>query len=109
MLVDINFLPKKEKKRSLYLIVLILFILLISAASFYMWHLYSNQMEIKQKLQTELDNVKVEKVTLETKIKESNSQNTVDKLTTAIEWANNQHTSTYSLLRNIASLLPERG
>ena len=53
-----------------------------------MWHLYSNQMEIKQKLQTELNNVKVEKVTLETKIKESNRQDAVTKLTTAIQWAN---------------------
>ena len=109
MLVDINLLPKKEKKKSIYLLIMLLLIVVMAAASYYLWHLYSDQLETKQKLQTELTNVKVEKTALETKAAEPDQNDTVNKLTAAVQWANNQQSSTYSLLRNIASLLPERG
>lgn len=109
MLVDINLLPKKEKKKSSYILLIILFLIVLAGAGFYMWRQYSLQMETKQKLQTELNNVKIEKVTIETKAKESTSNDAATQLQAAIKWANDNQSSTYSLLQNISSLLPERG
>ena len=107
MLISIYYLKKKNKLS--YILFLILFFIVIVAAGYYLWRQYSYQMETKQKLQTELNNVKIEKVTLETAAKESTSNDAVTQLQAAIQWANDNQSSTYSLLQNISSLLPERG
>ena len=60
---------------------MLLLIVVMAAASYYLWHLYSDQLETKQKLQTELTNVKVEKTALETKAAEPDQNDTVNKLT----------------------------
>lgn len=109
MLVDINLLPKKEKKKSYIWLFFIVFIAIVALGSVYFFHLYSNQLATKQKLQTQLTNVKVEKVTLESKAMKSESENAEEKLTAAIKWADENQYSTYSFLRKISSLLPERG
>ena len=109
MLVDINLLPKKEKNKSSYLLLLLLFIIILAVASFYLWRQYNNQLESKQKLEAQLANVKVEKVTIESKAKASTSNDAASQLTAAIKWADENQYSTYSLLKKITALLPERG
>lgn len=109
MLVDINLLPEKERKHLPYILFLIFFLIVLAAAGFYMWQQYNSQLSVIQKLQTELANAKVEKVTMETKAKESNSNNAAAQLEAAVKWANDNQSSTYTLLQNISSLLPERG
>lgn len=109
MLVDINLLPKKEKKKSYVWLFFILFLAVVALGSVYLFQLYNNQLATKQKLQSELTNLKVEKVTLESKAMKSESENAEEKLTAAIKWADENQYSTYSFLGKISSLLPERG
>jgi type IV pilus assembly protein PilN len=109
MLVDINLLPKKEKKKSSLWLFLVLILLVVGLVGFYMWQMYNKQVETKNELEAKLTNVKVEEVTIESKAAKPDRNDAVDKLKTAIQWANENQSSTYSLLRNISSLLPTRG
>ncbi|MFD2446224.1 PilN domain-containing protein [Bacillus sp. CGMCC 1.16607] len=109
MLIDINLLPKKEKKNfSLsIMLALLIFIFLIGAiASFYYGSVLKNEsLELEKKINQLDENLKVEQAQVE-KVQATNS---VVELKNAVDWAQNYPIKSVPVLQHLTSLLPERG
>jgi type IV pilus assembly protein PilN len=109
MLVEINLLPKKEHRKSSQLIIAAITLLLIAitiSIIFLQGSSYENKMkQVDQKISNlqKLNNLQQEKLA------EENAGNSVIKLQEAVQWAEKYPVQTVPIVRNIISLLPERG
>ncbi|UYZ20930.1 hypothetical protein [Mesobacillus jeotgali] len=109
MLVEINLLPKKEHRKSSQLIIAaitILFIAITFSIIYLQGSSYENEMkQVDQKISNlqKLNNLQQEKLA------EENAGNSVIKLQEAVQWAEKYPVQTVPIVRNIISLLPERG
>lgn len=109
MLVEINLLPQREPKKIVFLVVLSsLLAIMALVGMFYFWQIHLTSNEIAS-----LDR----QITMTEKVAETNnkqtitveSQSSVSKLKSAIDWANNYPIQTIPVMRELTSLLPERG
>ena len=109
MLVEINLLPKKERRKSSQLIIAATILILIAitiSIIYFQGRSYGNEMElIDKKISTlqKLNNVQQEKLA------EENAGNSVIKLQEAVQWIEQYPVQTVPIMQNIISLLPERG
>ncbi|MFT9599052.1 hypothetical protein [Mesobacillus sp.] len=109
MLVEINLLPKKERRKSSQLIIAAIILILIAitiSIIYFQGRSYGNEMElIDKKISTlqKLNNVQQEKLA------EENAGNSVIKLQEAVQWIEQYPVQTVPIMQNIISLLPERG
>lgn len=109
MLVEINLLPKKEHRKSSQLIIAaitIMFIAITFSIIYLQGSSYENEMkQVDQKISNlqKLNNLQQEKLA------EENAGNSVIKLQEAVQWAEKYPVQTVPIVRNIISLLPERG
>jgi Tfp pilus assembly protein PilN len=109
MLVDINLLPKKEpKKFGLIIPFVLLFILIMLVAVYYYFQISS--------IKTDIDSVDkqistVRRITAQEseKMNKTQSTNSVTQLKNGIEWADSYRIQSVPVMRELTSLLPERG
>ncbi|MGM0830463.1 MAG: hypothetical protein ACQEU4_19765 [Bacillota bacterium] len=108
-LIDINLLPEKEKKSSVFLygmtIILILFI--VSCLIFF-FSLRSIQTETERTLGNNSQTEQLIEVQ-QTKLLDSESTGGAKKLEETVEWMNNYPIETVPVLNKLISLLPPRG
>ncbi|WP_421380196.1 PilN domain-containing protein [Bacillus salacetis] len=109
MLIDINLLPKKERKRRLpvYIAIGTLCITLLGTA-----FLLINTQISQQKLDNltkDLDMKKEFRLQQETAVSNVESSDGAQQLQTAVQWAEQYPIDTVPVLEHLTSLLPERG
>lgn len=109
MLVEINLLPQKEPRKFAFFVTLAgIVVILLLAGSYYYFQISS--------VKSDIDSVNRE-VTMTKKIREAaekknttaESSTSVTKLKSAIEWAHTYPIQTIPVMRQLTSLLPERG
>ena len=109
MLVDINLLPEKEKKRSSVLIPVFLILLLaIAGIGAFLWlQAKKNEIEaIESRLRT---TVQLRETLEMTQNEPKGDEEDVKQLNDAIVWAEGKKMKTVPILKHLISLLPERG
>ncbi|WP_462412381.1 PilN domain-containing protein [Neobacillus sp. Marseille-QA0830] len=109
MLVEINLLPQKEQTKSSLLIVLIGFLLIFIFAGVYYYFQISSVKSDITAVDREITVTQKLRAAEEKKLQDSASTDSVSKLKTAIEWANTYPIQTIPVMRQLTSLLPERG
>jgi hypothetical protein len=110
MLVEINLLPQKERRKKAFVIALSSLLgLLIFISGAYIWQISSTKSDIKA-----IDN----RLTLLEKATELSGDNntqtpasseSVSLLKNAVDWADNYPLQTVPVMKHMTSLLPERG
>ncbi|WP_442595252.1 PilN domain-containing protein [Neobacillus sp. D3-1R] len=109
MLIDINLLPKKEKKNFSVAIILsllsVLFIIGTSLTFYYGFVLKSQAQQLSLKNQQVTESLRQEQEQVEM----AQSTNSVVELKKAVEWAQSYPIKSVPVLQHLTSLLPERG
>lgn len=109
MLVEINLLPQKEPgKRALFILIAGLLFIMMLVGVYYFWQIHS----IKSQVESVDKQIAIMKRVEEQKNNQSitvDSANSVTQLKTAVEWANSYPIQTVPVMRQLTSLLPERG
>ncbi|MGE7119987.1 hypothetical protein ACQKIC_07230 [Peribacillus sp. NPDC046944] len=110
MLVDINLLPKKEKRNPRFFIYLIfLLILALAAGTLFYWQ-YSLQSDRIRSMDKQILQVREATATVEQNmINTQKSGNSVTELHSIIDWADTFPIDTVFVLNQLTFLLPERG
>ncbi|OEH91458.1 hypothetical protein [Bacillus solimangrovi] len=109
MLVDINLLPKKEKKNYSQILFLILFIIIIVIGAilfFLKYQFVTSEIEEKDAILIDIE-ISIETVQQKQLTKETG--NTALQLQKAIDWVEDVPIPTVFFMDHIVSLLPERG
>ena len=110
MLVDINLLPKKEKRNPRFFIYLILLLLVGLAAGVLFYWQYSIQKDRIETLDKQILQVREATATVEQNLfNKQNSGNSSTELNNVIKWADTFPIDTVYVLQQMTSLLPERG
>ncbi|WP_456273876.1 PilN domain-containing protein [Bacillus sp. AK031] len=109
MLIDINLLPKKERKRRLPVYIAFgALILTLLGAAFLLLQTQLSQNELDN-LAKDLEMKKEYRLQQETAINSIESSDGLEQLQTAVEWAEQYPIETVPVLEHLTSLLPERG
>ena len=110
MLVDINLLPKKEKRNPRFFVYLILlFLIALAAGALFYWQ-YSLQKDRIQTIDKQILQVREATATVEQNLfNKRKSGNSTTELQSVIEWADTFPIDTVFVLQNLTTLLPERG
>ncbi len=109
MLVEINLLPQKEPKKYNFLIVISSFLVLfLLIGGLYYWQTHSIKDQLSS-LDRQISMTKKITQKQEQASKTVESTNSVNQLKSAIEWANDYPIQTIPVMRQLTSLLPERG
>lgn len=109
MLVEINLLPKRERKSQLIplLSIVVAMLLIVGATTFYVI-VQRMEQQITQ-LKTELDQTKALRIAEEEKQKTKTNASVGAQLQEAIRWAEQYPVHTVALLHELIERLPERG
>ncbi|OOE05677.1 pilus assembly protein PilN [Anoxybacillus kestanbolensis] len=109
MLVEINLLPKRERKsRLLPLLLIVAAVLLLVGATTFYFVIQHMEQQISQ-LKTELDQTKALRIAEEEKQSAGTSASVGAQLQEAIQWAEQYPVHTVALLHELIERLPERG
>lgn len=109
MLVEINLLPKRERKsRLLPLLLIVAAVLLLVGATTFYFVIQHMEQQISQ-LKTELDQTKALRIAEEEKQKTKTNASVGAQLQEAIQWAEQYPVHTVALLHELIERLPERG
>lgn len=109
MLVEINLLPKKEAKKSAFLLIVVLTVVLLgilSAILFFQGR--SMEMEMRT-VDKEIESIQKLNALQQDQLAGSAEKNSAKKLKAAVNWVGQYSVETVPLLRNVIVLLPERG
>ncbi|MBM7691927.1 type IV pilus assembly protein PilN [Peribacillus deserti] len=109
MLVDINLLPKKEKRNPLQLILLSSIFAVLIVLAVLTWYVYSAQILERDQLKEQLHNTQSVRGKLEQQTVSQEDGSSVEKLTEAIQWAEDYPFPVSALMKDLTALLPERG
>jgi type IV pilus assembly protein PilN len=109
MLIDINLLPQKERKRRLpvYIAIAVLCITLLVSA-FLIIYTQISQLKLDN-LTKELEMKKEFRIQQEAAVSSVESSDGAQQLQTAVQWAEEYPIDTVPVLEHLTSLLPERG
>jgi Tfp pilus assembly protein PilN len=109
MLVDINLLPKKERKRFGFIIpIALLFILIMLVAVYYYYQISSIKTNIDS-ADKQISTVRRITAQESEKMNKTQSTDSVTQLKNGIEWADSYRIQSVPVMRELTSLLPERG
>lgn len=109
MLVEINLLPQKERKKFAFFMVLAgLLALFLLTGAFYFYQISSMNKNIEG-VNSEIAMTQKIREKEEAKNQSVESSSSVTQLKSAIEWANTYPIHTIPVMRHLTSLLPERG
>lgn len=109
MLVDINLLPKKEEKNKTLLVLAITFAAILLAEVFFIFWLsksYENQIANLDQRIASTENLIAAEQQKRVTAEEADS---VTKLASTVQWAQEYPVKTIPVLQKLTSLLPERG
>jgi Tfp pilus assembly protein PilN len=109
MLIEINLLPQKERKKYQLLFVLIFLVLIFLIASVYYYFQIDST---KTNISSLEKQILVAKRIEENRNKQTNTietNNSITQLKNAVDWANNYPIKTIPVMKYLVSLLPERG
>ncbi|MDQ0214546.1 type IV pilus assembly protein PilN [Oikeobacillus pervagus] len=109
MLVDINLLPEKEtrSKSVLYiLLVLILLAIILVVTNFILIQTKKSDLAL---LESKIKTAEQLRTALESSVENDESENSVEKLNEAVEWAESKRIRTVPVLQHLIELLPKRG
>ena len=109
MLIDINLLPRKERKSLVTLIITAGLIVLFIVGSIFLFINYQSTKSELKSLKTQLQTTSQLKAIQEQKLAGINATSAVDELKTTIDWTEKLPVSSVTLLKHLTSLLPERG
>ncbi len=109
MLVDINLLPEKQKKK--YSVISIIALLLVCAAlvAIFLFYQYEQVRQQANIVQKQIQDTKMLRLMKEQKLTEYTSSSAVSELDGAISWTEDLPIPTVFLIRHLSGLLPERG
>ena len=109
MLVEINLLPKKERKtRGLLLIILASMFLSLICVIFYFWQYQSNQSvlnALEQDYEAVAQTIEME----QQRVVNQEDSNSVNQLMEKVKWADQYPVKSVPLLKHLNGFLPERG
>ena len=109
MLVEINLLPKKERKnRGVLLIILSSLLLGILCGILYFWQYQTYQSQInalEQEYEAIMQTIEVE----QERVVNLEDSNSVNQLAEKVKWADQYPVKSIPLLRHLIGFLPERG
>lgn len=109
MLIDINLLPKKEKKNfslSIMMILLAVLFFIGTGLSFYYGNsLKSEAEQLSAKISQVNENLRLE----QEEVAKVQATNSLQELKQAVEWADTYPIKSVPVLQHLTSLLPERG
>ncbi|WP_409251519.1 PilN domain-containing protein [Bacillus sp. SCS-153A] len=109
MLIDINLLPQKERKRRLPVYIgLAALILTLLGTGFLLIHTHLSQQELEN-ITKNLEMKKEYRLQQEIAVNNIESSDGVEQLHTAVQWAEQYPIDTVPVLEHLTSLLPERG
>lgn len=109
MLVEINLLPKKERRKSATIVISASFLLIILfTAIFFYWKFQSIDNQITT-LTTEISQTQQLTAIEQEKVTSFESSDSVDQLKSSIDWANEYLILSVPVMRHLTALLPERG
>lgn len=109
VLIEINLLPKKERKSLSSIIIVIISLLILFIGSIYIIFNYQTAKVEVDSLNNELKTTEQLRAIQEQKLTDITSTNAVDQLKTTIDWVQGLPISTVALLEHLTSILPERG
>ncbi|WP_409301951.1 PilN domain-containing protein [Peribacillus sp. SCS-155] len=109
MLVEINLLPKKEPKSFGFMLVMIVIAALSAALATVFYIQYKVQTENVQTLEGQINSTKEIAAIEQQKITDFESSNSAVELENMVTWAKDYPIDTVLVLRQLISLLPERG
>lgn len=109
MLIDINLLPQKERKRRMpvYIAIAALSITILGTA-FLLVHTQLSHQELEN-ITKDLEMKKEFRLQQETAVNNIESSDGLEQLHTAVQWAEQYPIDTVPVLEHLTSLLPERG
>ncbi|EKN65860.1 fimbrial assembly family protein [Neobacillus bataviensis LMG 21833] len=109
MLVEINLLPQKKPKKLSFIISLSsIVVVMILVGAYYLWQINATKSEVAS-LDRQIAMTKKIAQKEEQNSQTVDSSNSVSQLKNAIEWANEYPIQTIPVMRQLTSLLPERG
>ena len=109
MLVEINLLPRKEKRNSAFILaVSILASFFLIAACLFIWKVYTID---QQASQISRETARTEQITTKQQksVSAFESSDSITKLETSADWVKKYPIKTVPLLRILTAMLPERG
>ncbi|WP_052352843.1 PilN domain-containing protein [Neobacillus dielmonensis] len=109
MLVEINLLPQKEQRNSSLLFILIGFLVIFLFAGVYYYFQISSVKSDITAVNREITATQKIRAAEEKKLQDTASTDSASKLKSAIEWADTYPIQTIPVMRQLTSLLPERG
>lgn len=109
MLVEINLLPKKERKSMLALVISVLVVSLLFFSTVGMFYYYTIVKEDLNNLNIQLDQKKALRIMHEKTLQSQEGSASIEDLENKINWVENQRISTVLLLTSFVERLPERG
>lgn len=108
MLVEINLLPQKQRKRSTSFRIVLLLLLTFLICSFLLyWQVQRYNHQINQ-IQADISNYEQSIATIQQEVNVE-STNSYVELSNAVEWSTKYPIKSVSVLKHLTSLLPERG
>lgn len=109
MLIDINLLPRKERRSLATIIITLGLILLFILGSIFVFVNYQSTKSELKSIKNQLQTTSQLRAIQEQKLTEINATTGVDELKSTIEWTEKLPVSSVTLLKHLTSLLPERG
>lgn len=109
MLVEINLLPQKERKKFAFFMVLAGFLALFLLTGAYYFFQINTMKKNIEGVDREITMTQKLREKEEAKNQSVESSSSVTQLKSAIEWANTYPIHTIPVMRHLTSLLPERG
>jgi len=109
VLVDINLLPQKEKKRSWGLLGFIIGAALLISVTIAAWFYFQSQVDKLDQLKAELSTNQQLRQVYENQQNQARNVTPATELQQAVTWAESNQKETYLLLDEVTALLPERG
>ncbi|WP_100373638.1 PilN domain-containing protein [Bacillus sp. FJAT-45037] len=108
-MVEINLLPRKEKKQlnGLVFMVGLTSLLVLSVIALFLYSM-SVKSDI-QTIETDISSVETERLIKEIELEDTTETTSIEEIEQAIEWVKSQDISTSKLLSFFVSQLPERG
>lgn len=109
MLVEINLLGEKERDRPAFVVAAISLILLglvVGLVFYFLGNSYENK---QQEITNQSAEVMSQQASIQAQMQTSASLNDAQKLQKTVEWAETYQFDTLPLIRELTSLLPERG
>jgi type IV pilus assembly protein PilN len=109
MLVEINLLPKKERKNIAFLAVMLILLVCMAAAGGFLAWKYTHLQSAGTQLAISINETKANRLLKEKEAGAAQSNQSLQQLQSAIQWMEDYPIATVPILTELTSALPKRG